>query len=111
MTTSDRPDPSSRPSLAAYARQLSDRELLGMYNAKLQELERLHHELSARFDASIPGADTNQHHADHQDIYDRRVNDKKLWADVRSRILAGVILALVGVVVFLLAINGVRLIK
>jgi hypothetical protein len=54
-------------------------------------IERLVHLVHVRIDGLSPGADDKVHYDDHAEIQAFRVNSKQFWADVRSRLFAGLV--------------------
>lgn len=74
----------------------STAQLIARINRELDRLQRDMHELSARVDSMVPGADIHQHHDDHVEIHETRVERRRMWSNLRSQALAGFVMAVLG---------------
>ena len=74
----------------------STAQLIARINRELDRFQRDVHELSARIDAMVPGADIHRHHDDHVEIHEMRVERRRMWSNLRSQALAGFVMATTG---------------
>jgi hypothetical protein len=98
----------------ARVNKTSSVDLLHEYHKKLHDLERIHLEFAARMDSAFPGADLNRHREDHDELLQSRLESERVWKDMKTRVLSGIVLAFVAVLTFLglhsiLTIMGMRL--
>ena len=84
--------------------KLSTQELIYRIHRKLNELEHSMHEFHALLDTAFPGADLNRHRTDHEEIHEKNIERRRLWSNLRSQALAGVMMfaasAVIGLIVF-----------
>jgi len=71
-------------------------QLIARINRELDRLQHDVHELAARMDAMVPGADIHRHHDDHVEIHESRVERRRMWSNLRSQALAGFVMAVTG---------------
>ena len=74
----------------------STAQLIERINRDLDRLQKDLHELSHRMDAMMPGADFRLHYDHHVDITENTVERRRLWSNLRSQALAGVMMAIGG---------------
>lgn len=72
--------------------KLSTQELIYRLHRKFNELEHSMHEFHALFDTAFPGADLNRHRADHEEIHEKNVDRRRLWATLRAQAMAGLMM-------------------
>lgn len=79
---------------------LQDRESTGQLIARIMRefdrMQRDHHALSALIDSLIPDVDYRQHHEDHIQIRDSRIERRRMWSNLKSQAIAGVVMAIAG---------------
>ena len=74
----------------------STSQLIDRINRDLDRLQRDVHELSCRLDAIMPGADDRLHYEHHVDITEATVERRRLWSNIRSQAMGGVMMAIGG---------------
>jgi len=81
----------------------STAQLIARINRELDRLQRDVHELAARIDAMVPGADFHRHHDDHAEMHEARVERRRTWSNLKSQALAGFVMAVAGAIFGVLA--------
>jgi len=74
----------------------STAQLIDRINRDLDRLQRDVHELAHRLDAMMPGADDRLHYEHHVDITEATVERRRLWSNIRSQAMGGVMMAIGG---------------
>lgn len=89
----------------------STAQLIARINRELDRLQRDVHELAARMDSMIPGADYHRHHDDHVELHETRAERRRMWLNLKSQAVAGLMMATAGAVFGILAYAALAWVK
>ena len=93
-----------------YGRE-STAQLIARINRELDRLQHDVHELAARIDAMIPETDIHQHHDDHIEIRETRIERRRVWSNLKSQALAGLMMAVASAMIGIVAYASVMFIR
>lgn len=91
--------------------KMSTQELIYRIHRKINDLERTMHEFHALVDTAFPGADFNKHRGDHERIHEKEVERRRLWSNLKTQALAGVMMFAAGAFVSVVGFAVVSYIK
>lgn len=91
--------------------KMSTQELIYRIHRKINELERTMHEFHSLVDTAFPGADFNKHRDDHEKIRETEVERRRLFSNLRTQALEGLMMFTASALIGLIAFAAVSYIK
>lgn len=91
--------------------KLSTQEMIYRIHRKLNQLEHEMHSVHALVDTAFPGADYNKHRTDHEVIHERNIERRRLFSNLKSQAIAGLMMFTASAIIGLIAFAAVSYIK